>query len=166
MMDEIDSVAALIKLNGGEIVGKTRFQKIAYLLDAMGLGLGFSFDYHNYGPFSVELAISLDDAEALKFLETKDVPSYHEVPYTIFRSTPSAPSFDDNEETHKRGKALEKMSGYSALILELAATAVYLERNEYSGTAWEEVKKRKPLKATDDRIAKAKALVGELGLAA
>jgi uncharacterized protein len=43
-------VAELIALNGGEIIGKIRLQKIAYLLEAAGLGIGLDYDYHHYGP--------------------------------------------------------------------------------------------------------------------
>jgi uncharacterized protein YwgA len=163
-MELIERASALVRLNGGEIVGKTRFQKIAYLLETVHLGLGLEFDYHNYGPFSAELATSLDDAEAMKLVEAVEVPGFHEVPYTLFRMTPSTPSFEDSKETRKRREALEKMSGYSALILELAATAVYLDQNGYPGKAWEEVAKRKPLKATSERVEKAKGLLRQLEL--
>jgi hypothetical protein len=56
------------------------------------------------------------------------------------------------------------MRRYPAEVLELAATAVYLREHGYPETSWDEVRVRKPLKATDARLAQAKALVGELKL--
>ena len=46
------AVTALVNLNGGRIVGKTRLQKTVYLLKECGIDLGFDFDYHHYGPYS------------------------------------------------------------------------------------------------------------------
>ena len=38
MMNQSDYVSAIVRLAGGEIIGKTRLQKIAYLLQAKGSG--------------------------------------------------------------------------------------------------------------------------------
>lgn len=164
-MDAPDYVGALIRLNGGEIVGKTRLQKITYLLEAKGLGSGLlDFDYHNYGPFSAELAFAADDAESLGYIKTEDRPGFHEVPYTVFTSKDKAPTFEEDSDTDARRDALQQMSDYSALVLELAATAVYLKKNGYPDRHWDEVKRRKPLKATPERLEQAKRLVAKLGL--
>lgn len=164
MMDLADYVGALVLLNGGKIVGKTRLQKTAYLLEASGIGFGIDFDYHDYGPFSAELAFAADDAESLEYIETNMRPGFHSVPYTIFESTDKAPRFKKGEQTGARREALEAMRGYSALILELAATAVFLKGNGYPENSWEEVCKRKPSKATPDRLKQAKNLISDLRL--
>ena len=163
-MDKIDSVAALIRLNGGEIVGKTRLQKIFYLLEAKDIGFAFEFDYHNYGPFSAELAFATDDAEKLGHINSREEDGYHQIPYVTFVSSEGAPSFGDDVLNSERNQALKAMKGYSAVILELAATAIYLERNGFKGHQWEEVKRRKTHKATTERISKAKELVASLSL--
>lgn len=160
-MNVVDYVAALVRLNGGQLVGKTRLQKTVFLLEAKGVGIGFDFDYHNYGPFSSDVAFAADDAEALGFIETKTNFGAHEVPYTIFTSTDAAPTFDDKASETRR-LALEMMGRYSALVLELAATAKYLEEHGYPENQWEELERRKPLKATPERIKKAKDLLGSL----
>lgn len=164
MTDLVDYVGALIRLAGGQIVGKTRLQKIAYLLEAKDIGFGLDFDYHNYGPFSSELAFAIDDAKSLGYVQTEERPGFHSVPYTVFNSTAEAPEFEDSEVTRDRKIALEVVSGYSAIDLELAATAVYFKTHGYPDTFWHEVKRRKPLKAKSDRVAAAKKLISDLGL--
>ncbi len=165
MTDPVAYVSALVRLGGGQIVGRTRLQKIAYLLEAMEIGAGeLDFEYHNYGPYSAELAFAADDAESLGLIETKEQRGYHSVPYTIFYSTNEAPEFDDDEPVKKREGALNVMNAYSALVLELAATAVYLRSNGYEQNYLEELKKRKPLKANDKRIKNAEELLADLGL--
>ena len=162
-MDMEENIAALILLNGGKIVGKTRLQKTVYLLEAMELGFGFWFDYHKYGPFSPEVAFAADDAESLGFIQVGEDYGFHSIPYKIFSATDSAPRLEEVDAAPRRA-ALKAMEGYSAMVLELAATAVYLGRNGYPDNAWEEVIKRKTLKASPDRIAQAKALTAALGL--
>ena len=164
MMDLVDYVGALVRLSDGRIVGKTRLQKIAYLLEAKELGFDLSFDYHNFGPFSAELAFAADDAESLGYISTDEHLGCHSVPYTVFHSTDEAPKFEDGGDLEARRVALGPMNRYSALVLELAATAVYLKRNGYPKSVWKEVKRRKRLKATRDRVAAAKDLLGSLEL--
>ena len=165
MMDLVDYVGALIRLNDGKVVGKTRLQKIVYLLEMAGVGhKDIDFDYHNYGPFSSELAFAADDAESLGYIKTKEHQGHHAVPYTVFRSTEHAPAFDESELTEERADALTLMNECSALVLEIAATAVYLKNNGYDKTYWDEVKRRKPLKTTEKRKLAAERLIENLGL--
>src|SRR3546814_4767142 len=126
MTDLVDFAAALVLMNGGQITGKTRFQKMVYLLESQGLGFGVGFDYHNYGPFSADLAHAIDDAVSLGLLEPEERRGYHEVPYTVYRVTSTSPQFADTARTQEMSRALAEMSDYSALELELAATAHFL----------------------------------------
>ena len=165
MTGQADYISAIVRLAGGEIVGKTRLQKIAYLLRAKGSGFdGVDFDYHNFGPYSAELAFAAEDAESLGLLTMEERPGYHRVPYTVYKSAALAAELDDRNEREACEADLKVMSGYSALVLELAATAVYLKRNGYVKNFWEEVRKRKSLKATKPRIKLAKRLLQQLGL--
>ena len=164
MRDLVDYVGALVRLSDGRIVGKTRLQKIAYLLEAKELGFGLSFDYHNFGPFSSDLAFAVDDAESLGYVVTEERFGFHSVPYTIFSSADVAPEFEDGNDLEARRAALKTINDYSALLLELTATAVYLKRNGYPKAVWKEVKKRKQIKATAGRIDAAQKLIRSLGL--
>ena len=163
MTDLADQVAGLIKLNDGRIVGKTRLQKVAYLLEAKKLGMGIEFDYHNFGPFSEDLALAADDAVALGFVHANEQYGFHSVPYTIYSAAEKCPAFDSGD-VRARKSALNTMNEYSALVLELAATAIYLKNNGYPQEYWNEVKRRKPLKATSELISSAKELNSRLKL--
>ena len=49
----------IVRDAGGRIVGRTRFQKIAYLLSVAGFEDGLRFVYKHYGPFSEDLAVAV-----------------------------------------------------------------------------------------------------------
>ena len=165
MMDLVDYIGALVRLSGGEVVGKTRLQKIAYLLEVKNVGFDdIEFDYHNYGPYSSELAFAADDAESLGYLTTEERSGFHSVPYTVFKSTEKSPTFKNSKKTKEREAALNLMNDYSALLLELAATAIYLKTNGFAESYWDEVEKRKPLKAIPKKRKQAEELIAALGL--
>ncbi|MDE0521093.1 MAG: hypothetical protein OXH79_03955 [Boseongicola sp.] len=164
MMDLAEYAAAVVDIAGGQVVGKTRLQKIVYLLEAKGLGCDLDFDYHNFGPYSADLAFAVHDAEALGYLSTDEKRGYHEVPYTIFTANPESPKFEENDRRPERMDAVKVMENCSAVVLELAATAVYLKDNGYANSAWEEVRRRKGIKASSARLSAAKELVQSLQL--
>ena len=170
-MNPEDIVVGLVALNGGELVGRTRLQKQAYLLDRCGANFGLAFTYHHYGPYSFELAGGCADAEAERRIETEERPGRHGVPYAIFRSGGEGAA-PDSLGALPAGRAralLGTMQAASDIVLELAATIVFL-RDEwpYYGKgktdAVEETKARKSLKATEARIDEALGLLRALGL--
>lgn len=170
-MSPEDIAIGLVALNGGELVGRIRLQKQAYLLDRCGAEFGLRFTYHHYGPYSFELAGGCADAEAEQRIETEERPGRHGVPYAIFRSAEESAE-PDRLGALPAGRAralLEKTQGVSEIVLELAATIVFL-RDEwpYYGKgktdAVEETRARKSLKATEKRIEEAIGLIRALGL--
>lgn len=165
MKNKVENIAALIRLNGGQIVGKTRLQKIVYLLEAKGLGFDFDYDYHNYGPYSAELAFATDDAESLAWLVKEDRRGTYGVPYTTFKSTEHSPRFEKTDKLEPRRAALQIMNSASSIVLELAATAIYLQRHGYKNY-WSEVRRRKSNKATPEHIEEASRLLQQLGFPA
>lgn len=166
-MNAEDVVVNLLKLNGGEVVGRTRLQKEAYLLDRCGANFGIPFTYHYYGPYSFELADGWADARYEKRIDIEEQTGRYGVPYSIFKLKESDRTPDDFEglSADKACLYLQKLQAVSDVVLELAATLVYLKEQEgYGERAVEELKLRKPLKATDGRIEKACALLRDLGL--
>ena len=61
LMNDSMKIAAIIRDAGGEIVGRTRLQKVTYLLTVTGLEDRFSFAYKHYGPFSESVATAVSD---------------------------------------------------------------------------------------------------------
>ncbi len=164
-----DVVVNLIKLNGSELVGRTRLQKEAYLLDRCGAAFSLPFTYHHYGPYSFELADGWEDARAEGRIEIEEELGRYGVPYSIFKlkesggDPDSLPDSLGNLPAADARERLQKMADVSDIVLELAATIVYLEKG-YGERTIEELKMRKPLKATDGLIEKAKGLLRDLGL--
>src|ERR1700729_1170689 len=85
--------AQIVRDAGGRIVGRTRLQKVGYLLTVTGLESGLSFFYRHYGPFSEGLAAAARDAELLGLLhETEQQASWGGTYSTYVVSGPPDPS--------------------------------------------------------------------------
>lgn len=164
MTDPVELVTDIVAANGGSIVGKTRLQKIFYLLDACGLESGFEYEYHNFGPFSVDLAVAADDAVALKKLKSDEKPGYHQVPYVEYSTSRPMPSDIGDLPEDKLRNALAVLGEYSSIDLEIASSIHFLRHNGYADTAEKETVLRKPVKATPERLTKARKLLTALGI--
>ena len=166
-MNADDIVCTLVALSGGKVVGRTRLQKEAYLLDRCGANFEIPFSYHHYGPYSFELANGWTDAAADKRITIREKTGRHGVPYSIFRlkdkSVENSLSLGGLGSEDAQDK-LEKMGRVSDIVLELAATIALLWQKGYGEQAVEEVVTRKPLKARSERVAKALELLRELEL--
>ncbi len=165
-MSPEDIAVGVVALNGGTLVGRTRLQKTVFLLDQCGMESGLEFEYLHYGPYCVDLAQGWDDAKANKRLAMTNPLGRYGVPYTVFETTRTAPPSNLGNLDAERAKALiGEMSAASDVVLELAATIVYLREHGYDDRAIDEVKIRKPVKATEVRLRKATDLLRRLGLA-
>ena len=158
-------VVNLIKLNHGQLTGRTRLQKEAYLLDRCGGKFGLRFTYHHYGPYSFELAEGWEDAQAAERIDIVERPGRYDVPYSVFtvRGPVGAPDRLGDLSAIDARERLQKMASVSDIVLELAASIIYLEEEGYAEQTIKELKTRKPLKATDQLVAKASSLLVSLG---
>jgi len=173
-MNAEDIAAGLVALNDGELVGRTRLQKQAYLLHRCGANLGLRFTYYYYGPYCFELAAGVNDARAEGWVDIEERTGRHGVPYAIFRSVAGSdsdpPDCLGELPADQARDLLRRMKPVSDVVLELAATIVFLrDQWRYFGkdkgrSPIEETKARKSLKATDERIEKALVLLRDLGL--
>jgi len=149
------AAARIVQDAGGELVGRTRLQKIAYLLALAGFGDEFSFEYRHYGPYSEELAQAMDIAVALgPVLEEERLADWGGK-YSIYRM-PGHPYASDPD----RSQFVQMAKQLNAVELELAATAAYLFVQEgvgsnAGGNPWYETARRKPSKAADGRLERA-----------
>lgn len=150
-------VADIVRDAGGKVVGRTRLQKIAYLLTVSGLEGGLPFRYKHYGPFSEEVATAAREASLLGLLtETEQVAAWGGTYSTYLVTDHPGP------DTDKARLRLAQMAAASdAVELELAATAVFLA-GEGSGDPWAETARRKPEKADKGRIDRARVLYAKL----
>jgi len=152
----------------GEIVGRIRLQKIAYLLQQKAGSSDLFFTYHHYGPFSRELSDALDWAVMRGDIE--EMPRE-----TGFGSTYSAFHWNGPQEeagdvaggpaAPETKAVVAKLKKQPSVILELAATIHWLRVKEQVDDWREQLKIRKKLKATDVNISRAEGVLGDLGLA-
>lgn len=150
-----EKAARIICDAGGEIVGRTRLQKIAYLLEATHLGEGFEFEYRHYGPYSEELAVALETAKARGLIKEEERSTNWGGSYSIFTACGS----NDARVDQARRAVIETASSADPVSLELAATAAFLAKDGYSDP-WAETARRKPEKAS--RLETAKSLYARL----
>src|SRR3954462_9618768 len=115
-----EKVGAIVRDAGGQIVGRTRLQKIGYLLQLAGLGERFPFAYRHYGPFSEELASAARDANALGLISEEEHPATWGGFYSVFTTRQLGRSEDVNPA---RLSLVREAAVASSIELELAATA-------------------------------------------
>jgi hypothetical protein len=154
VQEEVDRAAKIIGDAGGAVVGRTKLQKIAYFLEALGLGDGFDFEYKHYGPYSERLSTALRYGDMLGKIHEEVRTANWGGHYSVF-TTQIAASGSVNDA---RRQAVNLGNSADPVELELAATAVLLASEGYSDP-WVETEQRKPEKAAGGRIGRAKELL-------
>lgn len=152
---DYQKVARIVEDCGGEVVGRTKLQKVAYLLEATGLGEGFAFEYRHYGPYSEQLTSATRSAQLLDLLTEDERSTNWGGTYSIFRVP--HPRASENVRSQLARLAVSA----DAIELELAATAAFLAAEGHRD-AWGETARRKPQKATPNRIERSKSLYRHL----
>lgn len=152
--------ARLVNEAGGELIGRTRLQKVACLAKLAGLLDTFEFEYRHYGPFSEQLATSMDIAAGLRIVEEQETRAEWGGWYSIYRATDRTPPVNNA----LRSKFVTEAAKIGAIQLELAATAVFLhvEQGLAGPEAWAETARRKPEKAQSNRLEAAQAAYRQL----
>lgn len=147
--------ANVVAIAGGEIVGRTKLQKIVCLLEMAGMKLGFTFDYHLHGPYSESLHIAARDASALGLISVELKRASWGGQYFVYRTAPSEVA----DEPYVR--LAHKAAAAGSIELELLVTALFLAKNG-SLDPWGDVAERKSEKATEERLRNAKLLYSDI----
>jgi hypothetical protein len=142
--------ARIVQDAGGELIGRTRLQKVAYLTQLAGFANDFRFEYHHYGPFSDDLARGMEIASALGQVREEENQAAWGGRYSIYRTVGAATS-----PTEPRSAFVRAAAKIGAIELELAATAAFLAKEEGLADPWAETARRKPEKAGHGRLAQA-----------
>jgi len=156
LRDRLSPVVQVIRDAGGEIVGRTKLQKTVYLLTLAGFDARFRFGYKHYGPFSEELADAADLAAAFDLISERQLETSWGGTYSIYTAPAGEPSPQPS-----RIRLTQEAARSDAVLLELAATAAYLAQ-EGKPQPWAETARRKPDKAADGRLDRAKELYARL----
>lgn len=166
MKDRTELIALVLKAADGEVVGKIRMQKIFYLLEQLGLDAGLQFSYHHYGPYSEDLARSLDYAELVDAVrEEPRNTSYGStfIAYLLAKDHNPAPTIG-NIQWEKAKNLLSEMKKETSIVIELAATIHWLVKKEKVADWESELKRRKTTKAEPAFVSRAEALLEKLSL--
>jgi hypothetical protein len=153
-----ESAANLVRDAGGQVSGRTRLQKTAYLLELAGFGVGFEFEYRSYGPYSEELATATEAANLLGVVTEEERITSWGGSFFVFTATGGG-----TDGCESRVALAQAAATAHAVELELAATAAFLYR-EGEEDPWAQTAKRKPDKAAGGRLARAQRLYEELRL--
>lgn len=153
--DPYRAAARIVQDAGGELVGRTRLQKIAYLLTLAGFSDDFSFEYRHYGPFSDELAQAMEVAAILGPVREEERTADWGGRYSVYTLIENV-----GESDGARAQFVQRAKSINAVELELAATAAYLFAAEgfdakNKGNPWHETRRRKPSKAAEGRLERA-----------
>ncbi len=152
-----EAVYEIVAAAGGRLVGKTRLQKTAYILEISELGFGFSFSYHYFGPYSHDVTASTADARADCLVEEREEVASWGGAYSVFLADVANRQCKDE----RFECIIQIASRADPVALELAATAAFLKLEGFDD-AWAETSRRKPSKATDDRLRGARELWAQL----
>lgn len=150
-------IATVVRDAGGQVVGRTKLQKLTYFLVAAGLEEDVPFLYKHYGPYSESVAVAAREAHLLGLMrETEELAAWGGT-YSIF-TTENQP---EQDAPPSRLLLAQIAASADAVELELAATALFLFK-EGRTNAWQETERRKPEKTTNGRLDRARALYQRL----
>jgi uncharacterized protein YwgA len=153
---------------GRQLMSRVRLQKTVYLLDVLGLGSGFSFEYHHYGPYSRELDNATAEAKAFNLIEERIAHRLSDgASYSIFAVQQGAepkPGVYGSLGVERTRDMVTRFANTNVTVLELAATIDFLWRSEKIVDWRSEVEKRKRAKIGGDRLERAIELLRSLGL--
>jgi len=159
-------VSDIVMAAGGRLVSRIRLQKITYLLDKLGAESGFSFSYYHYGPYSRDLDSAILDAEAFdRVVEEFERRKSDGARYSVFKAKGEADAYEFSYLSDPRFRETAKqLSEINVTVLELAATAHWLLKEEAVEDWKAEIIRRKGTKTADGRLEEATALLASLGL--
>lgn len=160
----------LIRGSGGQIEGRVRIQKAAFLLGSRGVDYfdPQEFVYHHHGPYSRALSDILHQSVSFDLVEEhRDSFSDDMVRYR-YRITDKGQKFLDSvveKSDVDIGAIAEPMNGFHWRSLELAATIAFLEQHGDADDRGDAIKKAVHLKpACSNYTDEARKVLGTVGL--
>ena len=59
--ENMTKILALVKLANNKVEGRTKFQKLVYILKNKGVNFKHKFNYHYFGPYSADLQLEIEE---------------------------------------------------------------------------------------------------------
>lgn len=165
-------VLRILQAAKGEIEGRTRIQKIVYLIEEIGNSSNFFYSYHHYGPYSEELT---DTLNILKHVDEKIIEERRDFEdsqgFTAVFQLKGAQNSSSDQEASAESVSFEKMQQYVTLMkkksstcLEIAATIHWLICKRKVQNWEDELVILKGNKARPEILQQSRELLEELGI--
>jgi uncharacterized protein YwgA len=157
-------LAAVVAAHDGRrVVGRTRLQKTMKLLQRLGMPTDYLYTMFFYGPYSEGLFRDIGRCAALGLLSEAENPGPEGgTPTFVLRATAEA----EMEGVERWREEIATMQASDLVVLELAATYdAFREVGSDHAEAVARLRHKKAAKWTEDRHARALALLAGLGLA-
>ncbi|MFW5700500.1 MAG: hypothetical protein ACOCWM_02325 [Cyclobacteriaceae bacterium] len=121
------NLAKLLALveQAGTIEGRTKFQKIVYILKSKGINFNENFRYHYFGPYSADLHLEIEELTDRNMLIEKQSNPY------IYKLNPSL-SADRDPDILGKKELIDYLNSKDSRVLELTSTIFYLEQGGIS----------------------------------
>lgn len=163
-------VVALVSAMGGKIEGRIRLQKSAYLLKQLGVRdfQGAPFRYHHYGPYSEPFSYVLHSSVISGLLQEIEQEHGEELVRYSYVLTDAGRRWLESAQREpdpvvERSAPLLRAAHYRTL--ELAATLLFIERDERIPNREESMRRTLELKpACADHEGAARQLLNQLAL--
>lgn len=121
---EYSKLLSLLNLSK-RIDGRTKFQKIVYILQSHGIDFNKSFRYHYYGPYSAELQLEIEELASrgiVNEITEEPKPGYITYKYEVS----DASKLNDNIDLQNKEDIIEYLNEKDSQELELISTLFFL----------------------------------------
>jgi uncharacterized protein len=120
----LKKIVDLVKI-AGIIEGRTKFQKIVYILKTRNISFSEKFRYHYYGPYSSDLQLEID--------ELVDMDILHETPQSPYKYSLNLDNQKEpiDSELQSNAKLINYLAEKDSQELELVSTIFFLKNNGY-----------------------------------
>ena len=159
---QIDYLASVIATcKGKRVVGRTRLQKMIFLLQKLKLPSDYSFSMHFYGPYSEDVQADLAVLDLIDVIT--EIPKAGDSgQYYVLEIKGS--DFHQIDLSNWR-KPIKEMENVQSVVLELAATYIAFRDSGYNAKDAElQVQRMKGLKCDGGNLKASYDLLTELGL--
>jgi hypothetical protein len=124
--DAFEKLQSLVKM-AGTINGRKKFQKMVHILKAKGVDFQESFDFHYYGPYSVDLQLEIDEMTSQGLLNEQKYNSTF-----IYEVNSGDDDIDVSDDTlSSRAGLIRYLNDQAPQVLELVSTFYYLKDHGY-----------------------------------
>jgi len=122
--EAFEKLQSLVKM-AGTINGRKKFQKMVHILKARRVDFQQSFDFHYYGPYSVDLQLEIDEMTSQGLLNEQKHNN------TFIYAVNSGDDDIAEDTLRSRADLIRYLNDQAPQVLELVSTFYYLKDHGY-----------------------------------